>query len=434
MRKVIVLSLLLLTTSLFFAFGPELSFGTVTLGATDSYFVYMFHYPVTDIIPGIDLDFGFDMYQTEIGGQMYFGKPSLDATPSTNVLNGFSIYAVSLRTKLLDLRYGKMGFYSKGIGLLLNSYTKPRAWAFDANIKFFQPGLSLHVPFEIVSLNPFVVDKTSSLWFGGVFFDLPLNLKLDTTFVWESNSAITDSGEIPAYGLTASLDFPIVNWKLIRLIPSAETAILATKDFSHIGFGAGVGARAAILDLLRIRGGLVYYSENFIPGYYNADYEYKKMMELYEGQSWLPRITDAATPALGWFIRGDVGIGDMLILKVNVDSYNTLPNSPVVKGYFRVRIPEVNLGKFGGVPEFFAEAGYYQDNFPVAELFGENWKNALLNENTRLSFGAIYPLAGNMAAHFIVNYNPAAKDFDYLIMFESLSDRMPGAWLDPSED
>lgn len=434
MKKAIVMSLLLLTTSLFFAFGPELSFGTVTLGATNSYFVYMFHYPVTDIIPGIDLDFGFDMYQTEIGGQMYFGKPSLDTVPSTNILNGFSIYAVRFHSETLDLRYGKMGFYSRGIGLLLNSYTKTRAWAFDVDFKFFQPGFSLHVPFEIVSLIPPVVDKTSSLWFGGVFFELPLNLKLDATFVWETNSTITSGGDIPAYGLTASLNLPIIDWKLIRLIPSAEVAALATNDFSRTGFGAGAGARVAILDLLRIRGGLVYYSENFIPGYYNADYEYKKMIELYEGEQWLPRITDAATPALGWFIRGDFEIGDMVSLKLNVDSYNTLPNSPVVKGYLLVRIPEINLGKYGGVPEFFAEAGYYQENFPVSALLGNDWKDALLNENTRLSFGAIYPLAGNMAAHFIVNYNPAGEDFDYLVMFESLSESMPGAWLDPSDD
>ncbi|AKI96532.1 hypothetical protein [Kosmotoga pacifica] len=434
MRKRIFIAVLLLLVGMIFAFGPELRFGSLEMDDSN-YFIYMFHYPVTDIVPGVDLDFGFNMYQTEIGGPMYFGRPNPETEDSTNFINGISIYGIRVHNRLFDVRYGIMNYYSRGIGLLLDSYRKANSWAFDGKVTLFQPGVSFHIPFEITSLNPFNTLKTSSLWFGGVFLNLPLNMLLDATFLWESNSELTALPGIPAYGMTLSLDMPIVNWKLVRIVPSAEAALLSTSSFDAIGFGAGVGGRFSILDLLWIKGGLVYYSKNFIPGYYDADYEYKKLKTL-EGDPdiQLPSLNDATQSSMGWFVKANISIGNMLLFKAALDSYNTVPTSPILRGYLRIRIPEINLGRFGGVPEFYAEAGYYQSRFPVSELLAGDWEEALFNENARFLIGVIYPLAGNMAAHLTVSYNPAANDWEYGVMFDSSFEYSPGMWLDPEED
>jgi len=430
MKKKLTVVVFVLLVGALFAFGPELRFGSLEMD-NSSYFIYMFHYPITDVIPGVDVDLGFNMYQDEIGGTMYFGRPNPDTPDSTSFINGISIYGIRVHNELFDVRYGMMSYYSKGIGLLLDAYRKPNSWAFDGKVTLFQPGLSFHVPFEITSLNPFSTLNTSSLWFGGAFLKLPLNMLFDATFLWESNSELTALPGIPAYGSTLSLSLPIINWKLIRIIPSAEAALLATSSFDTIGFGAGVGGRFSILDLLWVKGGLVYYSSNFIPGYYDGDYEYKKLKTL-EGDPdiQLTPITDATQSSMGWFIKANVNIGNMLVLRAALNSYNTIPTSPILKGYLRVRIPEIDLGRYGGVPEFYAEAGYYQSMFPMGTLLAGDWEGALLNENTRFMFGAIYPLTGDMVAHLTIGYNPSINDWDWGIVFDSSFDISPdGMWL-----
>lgn len=90
MKRVLTVVIFALLVGMVFAFGPELRFGSLEM-ENSNYFIYMFHYPIADVIPGVDLDFGFNMYQNEIGGTMYFGKPNPDTPDSTNFINGISI-------------------------------------------------------------------------------------------------------------------------------------------------------------------------------------------------------------------------------------------------------------------------------------------------------------------------------------------------------
>lgn len=431
MKRTFILILLVLVTSIYFAFGPEVEFGTTTLG-TDSYFMYGIHYPITDIIPGLDVDVGFSAYQTEIAGPLYFGKPNPSATPSTNIINGLTLYGIRLHNNVMDIRYGDMGFYSKGIGLLFDSYTKYDAYAFDAELLLFNPGVSIHIPFEITSFVPLGYKRTSSLWWGGILWELPYNIYFDTTLVWESNSKInnvktpTDDAadseyKYPIFGLTTSVDFRAFDWKLFRFSPSVELAGLTTRKFEHYGFSMGLGGRLSILDMIWFKGGGLWRYKDFIPGYFDFDYEYKKFMMVYHEDKdiKLPALRTEENSGFGWFLKGNFTLGKYVILQANLEWYQHISHfSPLLEGYLKVRIPEVNLGDFSA-PEFFIEGTYYQNNFDFEKTFSEEWKSSLLNDNTRLSLGIIYPLAMDTVANFKVQYNPGTEEFNYNITFET---------------
>lgn len=418
MKTILIILFIFLWSVFCLAFGPEVDFRTTDLG-TKSCFSYAFHYPITDIVPGVDIDFGFSMFQTEIGGELYFGKPSSDSSPSKNPLNGISIYGLGLRTKYIDIRYGQMNYYTKGIGLLFDSYTKNYAWALDAKLKFIQPGITLHAPLEITTFLPFELSKTGSLYWGGFFFDFPLNMVFDTTLIWETNKELTQtedaSGNLlyTAYAISSSLDLPLLNWKLIRLIPSIEIGALSTKDFGTYGLGAGAGGRFSILDLLNVKGGLVVYYKDFIPNYFDSDYEYKKKMTLYEEEVKLPPMKVGDGVSSGWYINGDLTIGTYVLLKASYYSYNNVPTSPILKGYCKIKIPEVNLGKYGEIPMFYAEGSYYQTSFSAENLFTDEWKNELINENTRFEISLTYPISEVIYTKILIGYNPVRGTYNY---------------------
>ncbi|MFO7882163.1 MAG: hypothetical protein R6U52_06470 [Kosmotogaceae bacterium] len=431
MKKIALLIMIVLASSMYLAFGPEVEFGTTTLG-TESYFRYGIHYPITDIVPGLDLDIGFSAYQTEIAGPLYFGKPNPSATPSTNVINGLTLYGIRLHNNVMDIRYGDMGYYSKGIGLLFDSYTKYDAYAFDAELVLFNPGVSIHIPFEITSFVPLGYKKTSSLWWGGIIWELPFNIHFDTTLVWESNSVINevesptsdatdDEYKYPILGLTTSADFRAFDWKLFRFAPSVEFAGLTTRKFDHYGLSVGLGGRLSILDMIWFKGGGLWHYKDFVPGYFDLDYEYKKFMMIYHEDKGikLPALRTDVDSGFGWFLKGSFNIGKFVILQANIEWYDHISHyTPLLEGYLRVRIPEVNIGDFNA-PEFFLEGKYYQNNFEFSKAFSEDWKEGLLNDNTRLSLGIIYPLALDTVARFKMQYNPGTAEFNYNVMFET---------------
>lgn len=431
MKRTFILILLVFFSSIYFAFGPEVEFGTKILG-TDNYFVYGLHYPIEEVIPGLDLDIGFSAYQTEIAGPLYFGKPNLSATPSVNIINGLTLYGIRLHNNVMDIRYGDMGFYSKGIGLLFDSYTKYDAYAFDAKLLLFNPGISIHIPFEITSFVPLGYKKTSSLWWGGILWELPYNIHFDSTFVWESNSTInevknptsdaTDNDyKYPIVGLTTSADFRAFDWKLFRLAPSVEFASLSTRKFDHYGMSIGLGGRLSILDMIWFKVGGLWHYKDFIPGYFDLDYEYKKFMMIYHEDKdiKLPALRADSDSGFGWFLKGQFSLGKYVILQANLEWYQHISHySPLLEGYLRVRIPEVNLGDFSA-QEFFIEGNYYQSNFDFEKTFSEDWNNGVFNKNTRLSLGIIYPLALDTVARFNMEYNPGADGLNYNIMFNT---------------
>ncbi|MFW6149162.1 MAG: hypothetical protein ACOC6D_04820, partial [Atribacterota bacterium] len=218
-----------------------------------------------------------------------------------------------------------------------------------------------------------------------------------------------------------SVDFRAFDWKLFRFAPSVEFAGLTTREFDHYGLSLGLGGRLSILDIIWFKGGGLWRYKDFVPGYFDLDYEYKKFMMVYHGDKniKLPALRTEENSGFGWFLKGNFTLGKYIILQANLEWYQHISHfSPLLEGYLRVRIPEVNLGDFNA-QEFFIEGTYYQNNFDFEKTFSEEWKSSLLNDNTRLSLGVIYPLALDTVARFKMQYNPGSEEFNYNITFET---------------
>ena len=382
--------------------GPleEVDFGPVEKGGV-SYMIYSFSIPLS--FGPFELGIGINAYQKgDITSPLYYGVPPADPdTPdSTSILSAFNIAWLKFETPAFGIRYGYMDEYTYGLGLLLAGYTSQYARAFDVRLAFGAHQLSVHLPYELLSISPFRLAESSSIYFGNYTFNTGITAGgpyLSVTGVVDMEELSTPSTAIQG-GLSVALEQILVQTGLFNAKAGVEGVVLLDQDTMGYGAMAGVFGN---LSKITWGVGTLYAGENFIPSYYNRNYEYNK------AHNKLSPLSVSATPTWGWFAQTGLALPPMLEVSVGLKSFTSFAElSPILSAEGSLDLPAI--GGFSGLKVGLM---YEQIRF--------NPDKGLFNKDTTLSLKFGYPVGGVMYTVYEITYDAEKDEFQHSMYIAS---------------
>lgn len=267
MKRILgVFAVILVFSAFVFSLGFSVQpfFSTVNEGDS-KYLIYQ-------VTPVIDLDFfkiglGVNTYQTEIGGDFYFGYPVAGIPDSTNIINGVALNFVEFDFDSIGAKYGFMDNYTFGLGTVLYRYSVPMSKAVDLRLGS-KDGLNIqaHIPFEVSKWYPFEYRQSASAMWAST--KLPVG-PFSVSALGGTNmlSAAENTDYFGNAGAYMNL--------LAGLSVGGEAGVIMTQSATDSTFGYLAGA-GAIWDLgmIRLRSlPVILISPEAVLGYVDWDYE-----------------------------------------------------------------------------------------------------------------------------------------------------------------
>ncbi|ABR30204.1 hypothetical protein SU69_01740 [Thermosipho melanesiensis] len=323
----------------------------------------------------ITLGIGFTAYSTEVGGTLYYGLPS--SSPSTNIINAFTINSVSLSLFGATLRYGNMFPVSLAMGFTTRDYYNYPAKAFDIAYENELIYLFLHLPYELSKIFPFEFNSSDSVFLGefALKYNLPLigtsKIGVSITYDFEASNTYVINEATPINSA-----FSLFVKK--QLIDNVDLGIeLSIENGEKIAYGLFSGIYGK-LGFVNITGGIYYHLDGFIPYYFSRNYLYLK------NNKSLPSMSNDSTFGylLGFDFETQYAAGRFYLYGFD----------PKLEGEGRVIIP--SFGAFSGL---FVTA-YYYDPTPFV--------NGFLSLDTTTYIKITYPLVGeSLTGGIILSWN-----------------------------
>ena len=368
----------------------NISFGKQIKGL-NSYLVYSFA-PNFDFGP-IGIGIGFNAYQEDIDSPLYYGLPTENASPSTNVLSALSINYFKLNFPAFYLRYGISPSYTRGLGLFMNNYYVPYSRVFDTELKLANLQLGIHVPYEITSFIPFNYRQSSNIFFG--YFNMDLNIfSTDITAIFNSNEEKPNDEFSQAYLATIYKD--ILFFRL-----GVETDVVLTNDGSVV-YGLLAGPTMNFPPFFQFMFGFNYLSKGFNIEYLNSYYEYNAANGFYMNLN-----TESSFGLMG---KSIFSIDPYLHLLIKYNKLFSVNRDSLLTGQMTINVPSM-----GGMPQLTAGFSYMQYKF----LEDSEIDNIFLNDNTNLQGFIYYPVLENSGIIYSINYNMKEQKFEYTLNFET---------------
>lgn len=357
----------------------NVEFGTINKNQKN-YFIY-------SIAPTFDLGFiklsiGFDAYQEELGGTLFFGTPS--DNNSTDIINALTLKRLGLFFDKFYINYGSSSLYTEALGMLMNRYYVPYSNVFDFGLNIGNIMTNFHIPYELVKINPFSIKPSSSLYYGNMSLAFGKNT-LGLTYIYDHNF---QNNTINAFSSSLYRDF-------LGIKLGAELDGLYTSD--TLGLGGIVGAFLDVPPLIQFYGGLVYSGNNFMPQIFNTNYEMLKITQGIE----IPK------NGYGIGIVGNLEMSLMGFAKFNADyknyfstGYDTLSADLKIKIENMIpNVPSLTIG------------GKYENN-------GVNITK-LLDDNTFYQLYIFYPVVGENGIIGSYSWDPVTQKVVYTILFSN---------------
>ncbi|GAB6189853.1 FecR family protein [Marinitoga arctica] len=368
----------------------NISFGKQTKGL-NTYLVYSFA-PNLDFGP-FGIGIGFNAYQENIDSPLYYGLPTDNVSPSTNILSALSINYFKLDFPSIYIRYGISPSYTKGLGLFMNNYYVPYSRVLDAELKFSNLQLGFHIPYEISSFIPFNYHQTSNVYFG--YINANLNIfNAEITGVINLNKDKPKNDFNQAYLTTLYKD--ILFFRL-----GIETDVILTNDGTMV-WGMLMGPTLNFPPFFQFMFGFNYISNGFNNEYLNSYYEYNSASGFYmnlENKS-----------SYGLVGKSTLNINPYLNLLINYNKLFSEDRDSLLSGQMTLNIPSI-----GGMPQLTAGFSYMQYKF----LEDPSISNVFLNDNTNLQGFIYYPVLENSGVIYSIQYNMKEKKFEYTLNFET---------------
>jgi len=367
----------------------NLEFGSVKKDNVD-YFVYSFAPEFK--IGGLRLGLGFSAYQTELGGELYYGIP--DEEPSINLINAFTLYRLGYYGKSFFFDYGRSGFYSFGMGNLVNRYYVPQAQVFDVGIKIGSFELAVHLPYELKKIYPISFMKSSSLH----IVDLKYNFRVFEIELAYLREFLDEGKKAPfenAFILT-------MYRRIFGLKMGFEGDLIFKQGFEfeedNYGYGGFIGAFYDLPPYLQFLAGLTYSSENYLPAF--IDNKYHSFKNTYDGGNYFPE------DSLGIGIRGrmDFALSDFLTLQIKYDRF-FMQEFDILEGNLSFNFKNI----YENLPNLTAGGYYYNKN--VESIF---------DQNTFFELFVFYPLVGGNGFKAVYAYDSEKDEITYSLLFQKL--------------
>ncbi|QTA38190.1 FecR domain-containing protein [Thermosipho ferrireducens] len=344
---------------------PPMSIGPVNKDG-QNYFVYSIA-PEFNIGP-VSLGIGFTAYATEVGGELYFGQPS--STPSTNIINAFTLNSIGLNIGPMAFRYGNMAPMSLGMGFTMRDYYKPTARAFDLQLSLGEINFYVHVPYELTKIYPLEFVQSDSVYFGEVVlnFALPLigetELGLGVVYDMEASNVYTLNSATPVeLAAILSLRKPVFGDFRLGVEVSVETG----EELTTFGGFAGLYGK---LWVANVTAGVYYTMDGFVPYIFNRNYSTNKLNNTLQGMD----NPGGAGYLVGFDFETSYAAG-----RFYLSGLLSSESSPTLEGEARAIVPQI--GAFSGL---FITA-YYYDETPFGEF---------LSPDTICTVKITYPLLG----------------------------------------
>ncbi len=342
---------------------------------------------------GVSLGFNMDFYQ-DSEGDIYFG--SLDEEVKVHNL----INWIEYDGKHLYLNYGFMQNIDYGYGLLMGNYSKPDSRGIQLGLDSltdFNLGGRVLLPFDVVSLYPWKIESTSSLYalrFTKRFSNL-IPFTTGVNYIVETNTELEKLDySVPLSGL--SFDLGIQRYRSIE--PYLEAAVL-----NKFGAGGEIGVRGNPLSGLYYQLGFQVIGEEFTPNYFGGNYEFHKNNSLANKPSGkLPELTADNYPFnQGIYVELGINILGRAFLTAGYEHYKLSSDySPILTANLDASLPFVN-----------AEGGfnYRQSQFNIIE----EETNLFFNENTEFMWYVNYQLESGLEVMMENTFIPSDQEIDF---------------------
>ncbi|NUV00314.1 hypothetical protein XO12_09495 [Marinitoga sp. 1154] len=398
MKKVFVFTIvLLLVISTFASFYVRPYFNTVTVNNQD----YL-TYSITGVFEtqNFGIGLGLNAYQTEIGGNLYYGKPGTEE--KTDVLSGLTINLLKLRMGPLYFKYGFSFPKTVGLGMLMYNYTNNYQNSLDLGLITQTSEAIIHIPYSLDSIMPFEYSQSGYLYYGILKTKLGfINIETFAGKTMSKNEVepLRDDllGSVSAYLGGGILKF------------GGEVGyIKSTFDSTTVeGYGAGAGGILNLgfitLKALPVVLQMPYYKLGFV----NENYE-----NYLEDNTKYNELLSYSDTRLGGIGELQLNLGSLLkaSARLNYD----------LSTKFEILNPELNGSLYAKIPSeqlpLIIVGKYYKPMKNLEEL------NDLLGENTTAEMSIGYPISNGLFMLYTKYYDSTEDTFKDKIEFSVIGD------------
>ncbi len=361
---------------------PNVFMGPTNIGG-ENYLIYSLSFDFT--IGPLWLDLGFTAYSDSLDGSLYYGLPA--ATPSTNLIDAFTINGVGLVFGKSYIKYAPMSLYDLGMSFTMRGYTVPNARALDLKYDNDNFYIYVHVPYELKKLSSFEFAPSDSLWFGEFGINV-MGYDVYVGGIYDTEEATPANGEL------------MINWSAIAGVKKeflggnigVELSLQSASSTLAYGLFGGYHGRWGVLEFI---GGLYSGMNGFHPFVFNRSYYSLKL------SNETPGIYQDGRMMLGYLVGGEL-IWDYVKARVYLNG-DLLSGTTAVEGSLRGIIPSV--GGFNGL----YITGELYDPTPFEGLYNVGGDTVSW---VRLS----YPLMGdNLTAGIMFMWNSETGEWDKYI-------------------
>lgn len=363
---------------------PSVYMGTSSKGGKN-YLVYSISYAFN--IGSLWMDLGLMAYNTELGGELYYGIPS--DNPSTNLLDIVSINGIGLTLDDSFIKYQYMPLYDLGMAFTMRGYTVPNAHALD--LKLSREGFAIyaHIPYELTKLSSFSFSPSDSIWFGQLEFPvfgmegfLAAIYDTKASTPAEDQLAVQTAGMV---GVKKNIGFGNIG---------VEGSVEVAKD-DAMAFGA-FGGYFGRFGVFGFTAGVYGALNGFHPFLFGRNYYQSKLDEE------APGIYKDGRHEFGYLIGAELSWD---LIKGRLHLYGSFGGSPVLSGDLRGVIPQLGVG-FNGL----YITGHLYDETPGDGVFN---KGGDADVWLKLS----YPILGeNLTAGFLFKWTPETGEWNKYIL------------------
>ncbi len=365
--------------------APNVFMGTMFKDGKD-YLMYSISYSLT--IGPLWLDIGLTAYNSELGGDLYYGIPS--ATPSTNLLDIITLNGIGLTFGDSYFKYQLMPLYDLGMAFTMRGYTVPYARAVDVKLNAAGMSLYAHIPYELKKISSFEFGPSDSVWFGQ--FEMSLSsFNLFLSGVYDTEPATPENGQKPvSFAVMTGLKKDIIIGDV-----GVELALESATDSSMAyGIFGGYFGRFGVLTLTA---GAYGSFAGFHPFLFGRDYYILKLQDA------APGIYSDGRAEMGYLAGGEL---NWTYAKGRLYLYGPFGGSPSLSGDARIIVPNISGAAFNGL--FIT--GYIFDKTPFEGLLEKGG-------DTDAWLKVSYPIMGeNLTAGFMFKWDSDTGEWKKLIL------------------